>query len=423
MNAKITMIKLSQLMAANSDKTQKECEEFLRVLFQHIAEGLESGESVKIKGFGTFKLAQVESRKSVDVTTGEDNEIPAHRRIVFVPAKELAAAVNAPFEMFETVVLDENVLEEELAQAEIEGNETLVTTIEERIIEDEKKMDSIKAEMSSEGSEQSEGSESKVASSTDEKEIKEPKEIEASLQSEESENPEKPENIEKPETSEACEETEESISPDVKDDKTEESTEKEEARKGWKTWWLYIAAAIVVIFIGVGGMWWLNDDFRNWTTSWQITGKDKSPSAAVISDMSAEDVASATENQAEVASGVDAEIEDIPTEEMSAKEEAEKDDVVPTKASDQKVYDTVTDTRYLSTIAKEHYGNYNLWPYIYKENEKILGHPNRIRPGTRVVIPDLSKYGVDPKNKGDIEKAKKLGVEIYSRYDKKNLSH
>ena len=67
-------------------------------------------------------------------------------------------------------------------------------------------------------------------------------------------------------------------------------------------------------------------------------------------------------------------------------------------------------------MAKDHYGNYNLWPIIYEENKAFLGHPDRIRPGTRVVVPPLSKYGVDPDNPEDIARAKKKGVEIYARY-------
>lgn len=80
------------------------------------------------------------------------------------------------------------------------------------------------------------------------------------------------------------------------------------------------------------------------------------------------------------------------------------------------VYDTVSTTRYLTTIAREHYGNFNLWPYIYMENSSILGHPDRITPGTQVVVPSLSKYGVDASNKEDIEEAKKKAREIYSHY-------
>ena len=97
-------------------------------------------------------------------------------------------------------------------------------------------------------------------------------------------------------------------------------------------------------------------------------------------------------------------------------ETTDAQEAAPTQPSDQKQYDTITKTRYLTTMAKDHYGNFNLWPYIYKENEAFLGHPDRIRPGTQVVIPPLSKYGVDPSNPTDIAKAKRLGVEIYSRY-------
>ncbi|MDE7115438.1 MAG: hypothetical protein K2O56_03325, partial [Muribaculaceae bacterium] len=89
---------------------------------------------------------------------------------------------------------------------------------------------------------------------------------------------------------------------------------------------------------------------------------------------------------------------------------------VPTRPSDEPVYDTITKTRYLTTMAKEHYGNYNLWPYIYEENKAILGHPDRIRPGTKVIVPPLSKYGVNPSDPDDIAKAKKKGVAIYARY-------
>ena len=73
-------------------------------------------------------------------------------------------------------------------------------------------------------------------------------------------------------------------------------------------------------------------------------------------------------------------------------------------------------TNYLSRIARRHYGKDIFWVYIYEENKAILGHPDRIKPGTRIVVPPLSKYGVNPKNKSDIDKAKKMGKEIYSRY-------
>lgn len=79
-------------------------------------------------------------------------------------------------------------------------------------------------------------------------------------------------------------------------------------------------------------------------------------------------------------------------------------------------YDKVTTTRYLATMAREYYGNFEFWPYIYEENKAKLGHPDRITPGTMVIVPSLKKYGVNPKNPVDVEKAKQLSREIFSRF-------
>ena len=96
--------------------------------------------------------------------------------------------------------------------------------------------------------------------------------------------------------------------------------------------------------------------------------------------------------------------------------EATGNEEVPTRPSDEPVYDTISTTRFLTTMAKEHYGNFNLWPIIYEENKDILGHPDRIKPGTKVVVPSLEKYGVDPHKAADIARIKQKGVEIYARY-------
>ncbi len=79
-------------------------------------------------------------------------------------------------------------------------------------------------------------------------------------------------------------------------------------------------------------------------------------------------------------------------------------------------YDVVSGNRFLTTMARQYYGHQDYWSYIYKANETKLRHPDRIRPGTRVVIPDFEKYRTsdDPeKNRND---AHRMGVEIYNRY-------
>ena len=87
-----------------------------------------------------------------------------------------------------------------------------------------------------------------------------------------------------------------------------------------------------------------------------------------------------------------------------------------TSISEPIAYDRIGKDRFLITMSREYYGNPNFWPYIYEENRVKFGHPDKIRPGSGVVIPNLKKYGVDPNNPADVEKAKKLAKEIYARY-------
>lgn len=437
MNSKITLASLAQLLSERTGRTSRQCDDFLRAFFQQVAAAIESGEGVKIKGFGTFKLSKVEARKSVDVTTGADNEIPAHRKIVFVPSKELATAVNAPFEMFETVVLDENVLEEELMEAEASGNEIMADDVREHMILEEERADEVKAEYpavfaSGNASDDS----SDHASGKREDAEDEPSAIdtvndgmqddadgvkpEADDGEADDENP--GHEAEDPVTADGNNVSEQDKRPEIREYNDEEEWDEapdvrqNRSRRRLFVWISCVAAGIVAVVVGLGVLWMLNDDFAEWGMRTLHLGG--STAAIVQADENAAPIIGVSGNIETSASGVDGVVENIPSQAMQRDENSEEDDV-PTRPSDTPVYDTVTDTRYLSTIAKEHYGNFNLWPYIYKENEKILGHPNRIRPGTRVVIPELSKYGVDPKNKADIEEAKKLGLEIYARYSKK----
>ena len=57
---------------------------------------------------------------------------------------------------------------------------------------------------------------------------------------------------------------------------------------------------------------------------------------------------------------------------------------------------TLTSGRSLYSYAKEYYGQKMFWVYIYIENTAIIKDPNRIPLGTKLVIPDLSKFEVNP---------------------------
>lgn len=58
------------------------------------------------------------------------------------------------------------------------------------------------------------------------------------------------------------------------------------------------------------------------------------------------------------------------------------------------VTDTVKANRYLTTMARRHYGKKIFWVYIYQENKNIIDDPDHIAPNTVVVIPPAEKYGI-----------------------------
>lgn len=80
------------------------------------------------------------------------------------------------------------------------------------------------------------------------------------------------------------------------------------------------------------------------------------------------------------------------------------------------VVDKITSTRYLTTMARHHYGDMNFWVYIYEENSDKLDHPNKIKPGTEVVIPPKEKYNINVFDTLSIEIAKEKAKEIYAKY-------
>lgn len=417
MDNRIGLNNLASMLSEETSKNKKTCEEFIRQLFALTEESLQRGENVKIKGIGTFKIIGVEERKSVDVTTGKDILIPAHKKVVFLPSKDMASAINSPFEAFEAVELageddDIEVLEPSDMPEEVSGPDMKLAAKENHQMpepqegneDDEEDLSSYRFEEQSDEELMDDEATSEAYLYNIDEAIK-PDEKDT-LTVDENESP--TEDVEKitgnkstplPESREPIEimaipSSNERISEEQTDNMDNEEIMDEYTNRKKNGWIFFgglisgIAVCAIVFIIG-------------FFCGWYVPGVDMDKWFAKSKDEPVEMVIEQPEQET-------AEIEDIPDE------NPEND--VDTEASDSKIYDTVTTTRYLTTIAREHYGNYNLWPYIYEENKSILGHPDRIKPGTRIVIPSLSKYGVNPSNREDINKAKALGAEIYARY-------
>ncbi len=135
MSDKFSMQELIGLLAKRHDMQQADADVFVKTLFALIGEALASDKYVKVKGLGTFKLIDVDKRESVDVNTGERIEIQGHSKIVFLPDLKMRDVVNKPFSHFETVLLNENVRFDDMAE-ENKSNELSVEGKAE-IIEDD----------------------------------------------------------------------------------------------------------------------------------------------------------------------------------------------------------------------------------------------------------------------------------------------
>lgn len=402
MNEKIALPSLVALLAVQTGKPKKQCEDFLRVFFNTIVETLSEGENIKIKGVGTFKVVTVESRKSVNVNTGEQIEIPSHNKIVFVPAKELAEEVNAPFAMFDSVEIPGDAGQSEFTDFDdnkIETNEPEISDGQEVNNEYILKQESIESveECNSEIITEP----AKVPTKSIDESVEEPASVE---------EPYNEQKLELEKENEALNEavkTDEFAEQELMEEATEETEKIVESGKSYRFLFGFICGVACCALICLAGYLFFFDDLTKLLNSENNTENVTNASADMQkSVMTATPIATPAKDT----------LQNVVNERISSEAETSDNDIAPTQPSDATVYDVISKTRYLTTMAKEHYGNYNLWPYIYEENKAFLGHPDRIRPGTRVVIPKLSKYGVNPNNPEDIRKAKKKGGQIYSRY-------
>lgn len=465
MNSKISLPDLINALATQSGAPRTSCERFVKTMFSIIASRLTSGENVKVKGLGTFKVSDVEERKSVNVNTGAEMVIPGHRKVTFTPDKSLAETINQPFAMFEAVELDEAITEEILSTAESSEDTTPLTDNTSPAISesaetsmpdtqpseqhpeepsdksaDDNEMNDIVEEKTPEVEDvptrpiQPQPTEKDPWEEAVEEQFFEPAPLQLSDNSrtmpvtpptapetEEPEHQQGPEATESAETKPLHDDREEIIEVDKPNGKEKMEIHVHPGtchaprfRKG-----VYIGmfiAAGCIILLAIGWRLLLPDSFC------RVTGTVLPASNIHLSEDAIEATPIDTTAERLAANSLPE------TARIQPEPSADTIDPAPTKESDKaktdsvrqetKVYDTITTKRFLTTMAKEHYGSYHLWPYIYDENASKLGHPDRIKPGTKVVIPPASKYGIDAHNPDCIAKAKRRGAAIYARYNK-----
>jgi len=74
---------------------KREAKEFVDAWFESIRAALESGDNVKLSGFGNFQLRDKGQRPGRNPKTGEEIPISARRVVTFKPGQKLRARVEA----------------------------------------------------------------------------------------------------------------------------------------------------------------------------------------------------------------------------------------------------------------------------------------------------------------------------------------
>ncbi len=84
---------LIKRVATKANKSAKESTEFVNATLETIREALESGESVRLVGFGVFSVKDTAPSVRVNPQTRQKINVPARKRVKFTPGKELNDAV------------------------------------------------------------------------------------------------------------------------------------------------------------------------------------------------------------------------------------------------------------------------------------------------------------------------------------------
>ncbi|MDE6611731.1 MAG: HU family DNA-binding protein [Muribaculaceae bacterium] len=379
MNNVVSLSQLITRLAKVTDTDINTSRRFLRSLFAAVEEQLLAGESVTIKGIGTF-------RPNVDGLVAQGQSV------LFIPDAELAAAVNAPFDMFEPVELAGGVnFDDEAEEIAPEALESAATAEAPAAVEKEVEEVEVPEEVMDEESpaaEHEDVAEWAVVSEP-EAETEELAETEASI-------PEP-----KPLTPIAAryvfpEEEEGELPPD--------EPLRAPVQRNSRMWiW------ILLIVAGGGLLGYLFAQLDSEEESYGVDAETEVE--APVDTTSFEEVA-----VEELAASAAAPMPVVAEENVAPEPQPEPVvEAAPVEKKEEPVYDTVTGTNYLAKMARKYYGRSSYWVFIYQANTDVLDNPDRIKPGTKVLIPPKSSFAGDTEAATQ-RKADALRAELDRKY-------
>lgn len=465
MNNKVTFPELVEQVAQYANTSKRMSELFLKELFATISQSLIDGESVKVKGIGTFKLTEVSPRKSVDVNTGEEIEIPGHKKLSFAPDKDMAEAINQPFMHFETEILDDDVTDDQLAAidagvpteapteaasveeetddtaaAEAPTAEAPVAAEEEVVMPpvfvapvEEPEPEEAEAEVEAlvEPSEEVPAEEETPAEVPVQEPADEPEEAVSEEESEIEEEAE-PVAVAEPEDEAEVAEAEgepeaesEMVSEELADERVGQEIDKRRiTRRSLLEGFVVGVVTTLIVTLFAYRLYLMK--------GYEATPADEEP---FTEHVSTDSVATPEQALAENSTEADADKEKAAEEQKKADEEKKKAEEEKKKAEEEKqkaeaakpttanvaagTTDTIKPGTNLYRMSRKHYGSDKFWVYIYEENKAKYPNPNTIPVGAVLHIPQLEKYGAKAGDPASIATAKKKQGEIFNHLNKK----
>ena len=91
----MTKVDLIDEVSSVVEMTRKDSEVIVEAIFDSVVKALRGGDKIEIRGFGSFRTRQRQSRIGRNPKTGTRVEVPAKRIPYFKPSKELKDLVNA----------------------------------------------------------------------------------------------------------------------------------------------------------------------------------------------------------------------------------------------------------------------------------------------------------------------------------------
>lgn len=88
--------------------SKKEAAELVELVFESMKEDLCKGQSIKISGFGKFRVRAKKSRMGRNPQTGEAMEISARKVLTFTPSRILRDGINGKSATLPSAVTDDD---------------------------------------------------------------------------------------------------------------------------------------------------------------------------------------------------------------------------------------------------------------------------------------------------------------------------